>query len=467
MRVGSRAAQQCEWYRVLGSIDNAAPGRLAAMILLGPPAAQAGMEIERERSRMSLMGISSKIDAHAQLAAAHGALRDQLAATLERTQDERELLAAVDGIAKLDAQLEQAVEALFCSEVYDVWPVRDPERIRDIQRRIGDWAAWRAGEAWRAFGERIELLAVLDRRSYYVELGTQFESRRVAYKYSASDLGRMPAAARGAVDDVWTCRMPALPIFGADLKLERAQEVQCPRCGVRGRVELQEAWGTMAYPFSTTYACNDKVGIQCQTRMGHAAAYLGVSGTPGFVSEFIDAHASIDPAPERMLEFLVDRVSPAWIERVEASVSNKLREMLANADADVRSNERITRQRLRVTWTGVTEIQYRFEGHNYLIWIPERADVIPIAVEHPLPSVDSASAPPSSAPEPQEVSPARTPGVSSPPNHHDTAMDDVPTQPARMIKPASGSTWIRSAGLWLAIFAVLVGVVMWMVNWKP
>lgn len=467
LRVGSRAAQRCDWYRALGSIDDAGPGRLAAMILLGPPAAQVGMEIERERSRLSLHGLSSKIDAHPQLAAAHAPARDQLAAVLEHSHDERELLAAADAVTKLDSELEQSVETLFCSEVYDVWPVRDPERIRDIQRRIGDWAAWRAGEAWRAFGEHIELLAVLDRRSYYVELGTQFESRRVAYKYTAADLGRMPAAARGAVDDVWTCRMPALPVFGADLKLERAQEVQCPRCGARGRVELQEAWGTMAYPFSTTYACHDKVGVQCQTRMGHAAAYVGVPGAPGFVSEFIDAHASIDPSRERMLEFEVDRVSPAWIERVEASVSAKLREMLASADADVRGNERITRQRLRVTWTGVSEIQYRFEGRNYLIWIPERADVIPIAVEHPLPSVDSAAAAPAPVTEPQTSTPRWSPQDASPADQVEMSTREVPTQASSARAPSGGSSWIRSVGLWLAVFTVLACVVMWMVNWRP
>src|SRR5690606_13324517 len=42
-RVGARAAQRCDWYRALGDPTHASPATLAAMVLLGPPAAQQGM----------------------------------------------------------------------------------------------------------------------------------------------------------------------------------------------------------------------------------------------------------------------------------------------------------------------------------------------------------------------------------------------------------------------------------------
>jgi hypothetical protein len=459
-RVGGHAARHCAWYRALGAVDDAGPGRLAAMILLGPSASQAGMEIERERARAALQALCAKIDAHPQLTAAHGAARDHLAGVLERTADESELLAAVEALGRLEAGTEDAVQALFRSEVHAARPVHDPERLREVRRRIGEWAAWRAGEQWRDFADRIDIVAVLDRRSYRVQLGTQFESRRVAYRYTAADLGRMPAAARRTVDDVWACRMPALPEFGADLKLERPREVHCAACGARGRVELQQSWGSMAYPFSTTFACHDKVGVQCQSRMGDAVAYVGVPEAPQFVSEFIAAHATIDPAPERMLAFEVDRVAPAWIEHVEASAGARLREMLANAEADVRDGERISRQRLRVTWTGVTEIEYRFEGRSYRMWIPERVDVNPIAVAHPLPSADGAPAP--GAATPQDPRPVREPDAPSQ-GGADMAALQASRRRGRPGAAASGTPWLRSVGPWLAILAAVACTLAWIV----
>jgi len=463
-RVGSRAAQRSAWYRALGDIDTATPALLAAMILLGPTAAQAGMQIERENARWALLDMSTKIDAHPQLKQAHGATRDQLARTLEGSQDEAELLAACDEVSKLDASVEQSIETLFCSEIFDVWPVREPQRIAGIRQRISEWAAWRAGEEWRPLGDAVELVAVLDRRSYRVELGTQFETRRVAYKYSAPDIARMPPHARAALNDVWSCRMPALPQFGTDLKLERPQEVQCPRCGARGRVELQEAWGSTSYPFSTTYACHDKAGVQCQSRMGRASDHLGVPGAPPFIGEFIDAHASIDPGPERTLEFEVARISPAWIARIEPTVSAKCMQMLQVADADLRPSERITKQRLRISWTGVTEVQYRYHGQDYVIWIPERIDVTPVALEHPLPLQDGAAA--AEAVQEEEAQPPqeRATEIVSNAEPDQSSMREMshPDSPVR-----GGPSWIRSAGLWLAIFALLGCIALWVVNWKP
>jgi len=460
VRVGSRAAQRCPWYRALGDIDTATPALLAAMILLGPPAARAGMESERDRARWALQDVSGRVDAHRQLIQSHGAARDQLARTIEGSQDEVELLAACDEVAKLDAALEQSIETLFCSEIFDVWPVREPQRIEDIRRRISDWAAWRAGEAWRPLGDAVELIAVLDRRSYRVELGTQYETRRVAYKYGAQDVARMPAGARAALADVWACRMPALPQFGTDLKLERPQEVQCPRCGARGRAELQEAWGSTSYPFSTTFACHDRAGVQCQTRMGRGSDHLGVPGAPPFIGEFIDAHASIDPTPERTLEVETARISPAWIARIEPTVSAKCMQMLSAADAELRPGERITRQRLRVSWTGVTEVQYRYHGHDYVIWIPERIDVTPVALEHPLPLQDAAAT--DASEQAQELEPQREQQRSVEPERE--VVREASLQPERT---ADRPRWIRSAGLWLAIFALLGCIAMWMVNWRP
>lgn len=464
-RVGSRAARRCPWYVALGNIESATPALLAAMILLGPPAAQAGMAIERETARWALQDLSDRLDAHPQLVKSHGSMRDQLVRTIEGSQDEAELLAACDEVGKLDAALEQAIETLFCSEIFDVWPVRDPERIQAIRGRISEWAAWRAGEEWRPLGDAVELLDVLDRRSYRVELGTQFETRRVAYKYTAPDVARMPPRARATLDDVWSCRMPALPVFGTDLKMDRPQDVQCPACGACGRVALQEAWGSTSYPFSTTFACHDKAGVQCQTRMGRASDHLGVPGAPEFIGEFIDAHASIDPSPERTLEFETARISPAWVARIEPTVSAKCMEMMAAADADLRSGERITKQRLRISWTGVSEVRYRYHGQDYVIWIPERVDVTPIALEHPLPSQDStvpvAEAPQDPEPQPLQGQPVETKVSAA------SEPDTVREMPVHTERARRGSGWIRSAGLWLALFTILACIAMWIVNWKP
>lgn len=461
MRVGGRAAQRCPWYRALGEVETAPPAVLAAMVMLGPPAAQAGMEIERERARWALHDLSGRLAAHSALAKAHGAARDELAQIVEGSRDEQELLDACGRVEALDAALEQSIEALFCSEIFEVWPVRDAARIRALRQRICEWAQWRAGEAWRPLGEVIELKDVFDRRSYRVELGTQYETRRVAYKYSAPDIARMPPGARGTLEDVWRCRMPALPCFGNDLKLDRPQEVQCPRCGARGRAELQEAWGSTAYPFSTTFACHEKVGVQCQTRMGRGGDHLGVPGAPAFIGEFIDAHASLDPAPERMLDIETAQIPPAWLARAEPTVAARCRELLAAAEADLRPGERIARQRLRVNWTGVTEVHYSYEGADYVIWVPERVDVIPVALEHPLPAQDAAASaePPAAASEPAAW------GRSA----QGHAMSDEAAGEARADRASSRAQserggWMRSLGLWIGIAAVLVLAALWIVK---
>src|SRR5690606_38168474 len=137
---------------------------------------------------------------------------------------------------------------------------------------------------------------------------------RVPYKYGAADAARMPAGAKATLAEPGSCAMPALPQFAADLKLTRPQEVRCPRCAASGRVELQESWGTTAYPFSTTFACHDKVGVQCQTRLAWAKAQVAPGGVPAFVSDFVEAHAGGMDAGERSLALMAPRIPTRWIE---------------------------------------------------------------------------------------------------------------------------------------------------------
>jgi hypothetical protein len=84
---------------------------------------------------------------------------------------------------------------------------------------------------------------------------------------------------------------------------------------------------------------------------------------------------------------MAPRIPERWIGRLPSkAVRDDVAAKLAAAATDAKSNERIGAQRLRVTWTGLAEVQYSYQGKDYVIWIPERADALPIAVEHPLPS---------------------------------------------------------------------------------
>jgi len=451
-RVGGRAAQRIHWYRSLGDIETAGTATLAAMVLLGPAATLAGLELEREGARWALETIAGKIECHPALLQIHGEARERLQGILETSQDEAEVLEACTAVQQLDSGVDRSIETLFRREVFDARSVDDAQTIRNLRRRIGDWAAWRAGQAWQGFGDQVEIVAVLDRRSYRIELATQIETRRIAYKYGVQDVARMPPAARATLEDVWSCRMPALPQFGADLKLIQPQEVRCPRCRAVGRAELHEAWGSMAYPFSTTFACGDKAGVQCQTRIGRAGTSIGVPGVPSFVAEFIDSYASLDPAPERTLQIEAARILPSWLERIEPGTAAVVKGMLDASSADVKPNERVTRQRLRVTWTGVTEVRYRHEDREYRIWLPERIDATPIALEHPLPS-ESQSAPTDQAAGAVTTSPSRAAS---------SAGESSAMQPEVSLRTPSGSAGgMRSIAFWFAILAVLGVLALW------
>ncbi|MCC7079305.1 MAG: serine/threonine-protein kinase [Burkholderiales bacterium] len=457
-RNGGKAAQRCSWYRALGDPAGVSPAKLGAMILLGPPAALQGMALEREASRRALTAVSITIDSNARLADAHGEAHDRLAATLDATRDEDEVLALTARVAELAQAIERSLDAYWREAVFESRTVAEPARLVELRRRIGEWAAWKAGADWAGFGEQIELRGVTERRGYRVQLATQVESRRIPYQYGAADVARMPACARAALDDVWSCAMPALPEFAADLKITRAQDLRCARCGAAGRVELQESWGSTAYPFSTTFACAGKVGVQCQTRVAWANEHLPAAGVPAFVDDFVEAHAHEEDAPERTLEFTAAPNSKRWVEQLpHGAVRDSLTAKLEGAAADIKPNERASAQRLRITWNGLTELHYRYRGKDYVVWIPQRRDALPIALEHPLPSAAVAAAAPASG----AVAAATDASTVQPETEENEA-------PARASAASPGlPRWLRPL-LWLgAALALAAPLIGWIANWKP
>ena len=469
-RVGGRAAQRCDWYRALGDPSAASPATLGAMVLLGAPAAQQGMELEREAGRRALDALSVTIDSNARLAEAHGEARDRLAASLEASQDEDEVLALAAQLAELSHAIERSLDAQWREAVFESRAVTEPARLEEVRRRIGEWAAWKAGEGWAEFGAQIELAAVYERRGYRVQLATQIEARRVPYKYTAVDIARMPARAKAALDDVWSCAMPALPQFAADLKITQAQDLRCPRCGASGRAELQESWGSTAYPFSTTFACGDQVGVQCQTRVAWANAHLPAAGVPAFVDDFVETHAQQEDAPERTFEFMAPRISAQWIEQLPSdAVRNDLAAKLDGVAADVKPHERASAQRLRITWNALAEAHYRYRGRDYVVWIPERADALPIALEHPLPSAGAAALPPSAnaaEDSPDASVPSEIAGAEAVPS---ADLSAAQADSAARGRPAAPSLprWLRIL-LWSGGALIVAACLLtWIVNWKP
>jgi len=454
-RVGGGAARHCAWYRAFGSVETAGPAALAAMVLLGPPAAEQGVQALREQTRDALAALTMTIEGNAVLRARHGGARERLAVLVESSREEAEALALPERVQELAHAAEQSVAALWRDQIFESRAVDDPARLSELRRRIGEWARWRAGDAWAGFGERIELSAAIERRSYRLQLASQIEARRVPYNYGAADVARMPARAREALADVWRCAMPALPAFAADVKLAQALEIRCRRCRASGRVELQESWGSTAYPFSSTFACHDKVGVQCQTRSARAQEDLPASEVPAIVADFIEAHAREDELPDRALELTAPGIPACWSESIGyPPLRSVLRRQLAAAAAEVKQGERVSAQRVRASWTGLTEVRYRFEGRDYVIWIPQRVDALPIALAHPLPSADAAAASEretqrvaSQAPEPAQA---------------------MPAEPVRGPAPfpPGGRKWLHAL-LWCAASLGAVWILLgWMVNWK-
>jgi len=462
-RVGGRAAQQCEWYRALGDPATASPATAAALVLFGPPAAREGIALIRDRAKRAHAALSTSIKAAWQLERQLGGALKELEAAIETAQEEDAALGLPALVSGLEQRLARALAALWQAETFDGRAVTDAARIERLRRRIGDWARWRAGDDWAGFGVQIQLVQVTERRSYKLRLESQIETRRVPYKYSSSDLARMPAGARATVDDVWACTMTALPEFGAGLKLPQPREIRCARCNACGRAELQESWGTTSYPFASTFACHDKVGVQCQTRIAWANEVLPVTGTPQFVADFVESHAQEEDARERTIELMAPGIDSEWLAGMpEGPVKGECLGKLGSVASDVKPGERITAQRLHIAWTGLAEVRYRYQGKDYAIWVPERPDALPIALEHPLPmeSVESASA----APEPAAAE-ANVPAAvdaQEPPS----TRAEPPAVPRRS-SSAAPPAWIKTVSWWGAIVAALICLVTWMVNWKP
>jgi serine/threonine protein kinase len=460
MRVGGGAAQRCDWYRALGDRDSASAAVLAAMILFGPSAAQEGIRVVKDQALRRLLALGTTIRASAPLMQALGAELDTLTADAESMLDEDAAMALPARIDTFALALDREIGELWTQEVFDGRVIEDPSRHAQLRARINEWASWRAGDAWARFGDQIEIAQAVERRAYKVQLDSQIESRRVPYKYSAPDIARMPPHARATLDDVWSCAMPALPEFGSGIRLPAPREVQCGRCGVRGRAELLESWGTTLYPFSTTFACQDKVGVQCQTRVAWANEVLPVPKTPSVVGDFVTSQTTEEEPEDCRIELLAPGIEPKWIALMpQAAVKKECEEKIATVATDLRNGERITWQRLRLAWAGLTEVHYRYRGKSYVVWIPDRVESLPIALDHPLPSESTAA-------EQRAPQPAANP---APPAATDTPSITAEPMPAATTRPAldrhaqgAASGWAKSVSLWGVAITVVLLVIYWL-----
>jgi hypothetical protein len=229
-----------------------------------------------------------------------------------------------------------------------------------------------------------------------------------------------------------------------------------------GRVELQESWGSTAYPFSTTFACADKVGVQCQTRLAWGNEDLPAAAVPAFVADFIEAHARQPEAPERTLEFMAPRIPVSWIGTASELLRKGLAAKLDDAACEAKPSERVCAQRLRVTWTGLVEAHYRYSGKDYVVWIPERADALPIALEHPLPSAPGPS-PAASHGEDDWVPRADAAAAIATDERQDETRAPIIERPSAHGLPR----WLRMSMWWGGALVLVFCLLTWIVNWKP
>src|SRR5690606_4798903 len=128
-RVGARAAQRCDWYRALGDPTHASPATLAAMVLLGPPAAQQGMVLVREAVANELDTLSMTVHSNAVLRAAHGEARDGLLECVAAALDEDEVLALPQRAQELSQRLDDSVAAILRDTVFDGRTITEPAQL--------------------------------------------------------------------------------------------------------------------------------------------------------------------------------------------------------------------------------------------------------------------------------------------------------------------------------------------------
>src|SRR5690606_21383053 len=114
-------------------------------------------------------------------------------------------------------------------------------------------------------------------------------------------------------------------------------------------------------------------------------------------------------------------------------------------------------QRLRIEWNELTEVRYRYRGKDYVVWIPERTDVQPIALEHPLPS--AAASPPLVA------STERSSGSASDARTTETPCDE--TVPPSQAPERGLPRWPRQLLWWSGSLILAALVLNWIVSWQP
>jgi len=450
--IAGGVARHCAWYGAMAEAATATAAELAALVVAGPAAVQAGIEALVAQTNEAARGLRLTIAGTPRIA--H--LQERLAAleaAIAAANDEPEALALPATLAALESDVRAAVAALWQEEVFVARRITADDHLRALRHRISAYARQRAGEGYAAFGERIEIVAAIGRRAYTVRLDSQIEARRTSYKYTESDRARMPALARAAVLDPWVCPMPALPQLAADFRMGGDERVRCPRCGQEASVRLNESWGSKGFLFTTAYACHDRVGIQAQVRSITAKDRVPPAFVPASVADLIEALATEETAPERTVEVVVPQFDAGLLDPMpDGPVKEATRASAAAAVADLEEGQRITAQRLRLRWSGLVEVRYRYEGRDWLMWVPARADRKPIDPESPLPkeppALADAAAESDSAPEPARARPVLTPVPAPAPG---PAAQDVREVPRGAPSPA----WLRHVLVWGAIVLVL------------
>jgi hypothetical protein len=450
--VAAGAARRCAWYTAIADPATASAAELAVLVIAGPAAVRNGMDAIAGDVRAAVARIDLTVSGNDRLAG-FAARVESLRASIDTAADEQAALRLPVAAAELESEVTATLDGVWEQEVFVARRVSADEHLRPLRARISAYARQRAGDAYSDFGERIEIVAAIGRRAYTVRLDTQIESRRSPYKYSESDRARMPAAARATAADPWACAMPALPCHAADFRMGGATQVRCARCGQVATVKLNEAWGSKSFLFATVFACHDKVGLQIQSRSVTSEERVRPPFVPVAVADLVESLATEETSPDRTVEVVYPRIDDAVLEAIpDGPVKEACRGFVAEAMAESDDEQRITAQRLRLRWSGVTEVRYRHEGRDWVMWVPARVDRKPIDPESPLPKE-----PPRAGAEPQAVpvpvaEPAPMP-VREPVARPVLASVEPLHPPAR--RASSGSSWLRHLAIWGAIILVL------------
>ena len=445
------------WFAALaGDADHAGAGALAALVYFGPVAAEQGLADRRAQARADLERMRITVEGGWRAKETHEEAFKALAAEIDVATGEAAVLALGAKIAAFGQSMRAALDAVFAREVFESRPVDDSKARAEVRARISSWASWRGGDAFALFGQQIDLLEVVERRGYAIELHTQIERRDRPYRYSESDVARMPVGARDTVADAWACAMPALTALATDLtsagggRAKHDPQVRCPRCSATGRVDIDSGWGAAAYLFSTTFACHNKVGVRVQTRARADSVNVPPAGVPDFVRDYMDSQAREDAAPAREIVTIGQAIDAATVAGIPPGpVRDTCLGCIEEAKAECSGDERVTRQRLRLRWSRFTEVRYRYRDREYTVWVPARTDREALAIDHPIREGGATEPTAAAASRPEPVAadrsnpavsarPAGAPAAASGARSSTSASRPEPAPSAAASRPASG-----------------------------